>query len=123
MRCVEAFNARDLEGMLACLSKDVEFHPLRLGGLCACYRGHDGVREWFANLTRSRYDHRIAVSETRDLGRGRVLASGSLWLGEQREIETVCAVERINHGLIVATDHYLTDTTMIERLGLIRDCG
>lgn len=119
MRCVEAFNARDLEGMLACLSEDVEFHPLRLGGLCACYRGHDGVREWFADLRRSRYEHRIAVSETRDLGAGRVLASGTLWLGEQGEVESVCAVERISEGLIVAARHYLTDTEMIERLGLI----
>ena len=40
------------------------------------------VREWFANLRRSRYEHRIAVSETRDLGAERVLASGTLWLGE-----------------------------------------
>jgi len=40
-------------------------------------------------------------------------------LGEQGEVESVCAVERISEGLIVAAHHYLTDTDMIERLGLI----
>jgi hypothetical protein len=47
------------------------------------------------------------------------VASGSLWLDGQGEVESVCAVERISEGLIVAAHHYLTDTDMIERLGLI----
>ena len=118
-RWVEAFNARDLEGMLECLAKDVEFHPLRLGGLSGCHRGHDSVREWFANLRRARYDHHIVVSETRDLGAGRVVASGSLCFAEEHEVGSFCAVHRISERLIVAAHHYLTDANMIERLGLI----
>ena len=47
---VEAFNARNLDGMLSCLSVGVEFHPLKLGGARDCYHGHRGVREWFAQL-------------------------------------------------------------------------
>ena len=55
-RWVDAFNARDLDGMLACLAADVDLHPLRLSGLRASYRGHDGVREWFAQLKRLRHE-------------------------------------------------------------------
>ena len=119
VRWVEAFNARDLDGMLSCLAEDVNFHPLRLSGLSACYRGHDGVREWFAKLRRSRHDHQIVVSETRDLGEGRVLASGSLRFGGQAGVGSFCAMERIDDGRIVAAHHYLTDADTIERLGLI----
>jgi len=119
VRWVEAFNARDLEGMLACLAEDVEFYPLRLGGLRGCYRGHEGVQDWFANVRHSHSGYQIVLSETRDLGGGRVLASGCLRLDGQCEIESFCALDRINEGQIVAAHHYLTDANMIERLGLI----
>jgi hypothetical protein len=76
----EAFNAQDLEGMLACLDESVVFHPLRLSGLAGCYRGHDGVREWFERLGRLQHDLQLAARDMRDLGNGRVLSSGSLTL-------------------------------------------
>jgi len=107
VRWVEAFNARDLDGMLACLAEDVDFYPLRLNGMDGRYRGHDGVREWFANLRRSRHEHQIVVSETRDLGQGRVLASGSLSLGGPADVGSFCAVNRIHGELIIAAHHYL----------------
>ena len=119
LRCVEAFNARDLEGILACLAEDVRFHPLRLGGVRGCYRGHDGVREWFASLKRWPYDHQIAVADTRVVGGGQVLLRGSLCLDEQADVGSFCAVHRIRDGLIVAAHQYLSDADMIERLGLI----
>ena len=119
VRWVEAFNAHDLDGMLACLAEDVDFHPLRLRGIDGRYRGHDGVREWFANLRRSRHEHQIVVSETRDLGGGRVLASGSLSLGGPVDVGSFCAVNRIHDGLIVGAHHYLSDANMMERVGLI----
>src|SRR5436305_8855992 len=71
---VEAFNARNLDGMLSCLSVAVEFRPLKLGGARDCYHGHRGVREWFAQLDGPGSAHRIALSDVRDLGDGRVLA-------------------------------------------------
>lgn len=118
-RWVHAFNTRDLDGMLACLGAEVHFHPLRLGGLRASYRGHDGVREWFAQLQRSRHEHRIVFSEGRDIGEGRVFASGSLSLAGESDIGPFCALHRLAGGLIVAVHHYLTDPDLIEHLGLI----
>jgi ketosteroid isomerase-like protein len=119
MRWVEAFNTRDLDGMLGCLDEHVEFRPLRLSGLSGCYRGHDGVREWFTRLRRSRQDHPIVIRETREVGNGRVVATGSLHLEGETEIGCFCAVNRIEDGVIGAAYHYLSDADMIERLGLI----
>jgi ketosteroid isomerase-like protein len=45
----EAFNRRDLEGMLALMHDEVEIEP-RLGALEGDYRGHEGVRRWWSNL-------------------------------------------------------------------------
>ncbi len=118
-RWVEAFNSQDLDGMLACLSEDVDFHPLRLIGLRGSYRGHDGVREWFRQLRSLRHDYQIVVSEVRHLGGGRVLVTGSLSLGGETGVGPVCALHRIDGELILAAHQYLTDPDLIERLGLI----
>jgi len=38
---IDAFNLRDLDGMLDCMSPEVRFYPLRLSGLERFYQGHD----------------------------------------------------------------------------------
>ena len=88
-------------------------------GVGSSYRGHEGVREWFARLRLLGHDHQIVLSETRDVGGGRVFATGSLTLAREAGVAPFSAVERIDRGLIVAAHHYLTDSDMIERLGLI----
>ncbi len=118
-RWVDAFNTRDLDGMLACLAADVAFHPLRLSGLRASYRGHDGVREWFTQLKHLRHEHLIVLCEAREAGQGQVFTSGSLGLAGEPDIGPFCALRRISGGLIVAVHQYLTDPDMIESLGLI----
>jgi hypothetical protein len=116
---VDAFNARDLDGMLACLARHVDFHPLRLSRIAASYHGHDGVREWFAQV-RQRHDaYRIVLRETRASDGGLVVASGALSLTEDGDIGPFCALHRIDAGLIVAVYQYLSEPDMIEFLGLI----
>jgi SnoaL-like domain len=115
-RWVDAFNERDLEGMLARFHPEVRFHPLRLVGLDGSYRGHDGVRRWFTQL---RDEHVFVLSEVQGLGNDQVLAVGALALAEGPEIAPLCALHRIRDGLIMAAHHYLTDPDMLDRLGLV----
>ena len=116
---VDAFHERDLDQMLGCLSSQVDFHPLRLGGIGASYRGHEGVRRWFAQLRHSRHEHRIVISHVQGVGEDWVLATGFLSLAGEPNISTFCAVHRIADGVIATAHHYLTDPEMIEYLGLI----
>jgi ketosteroid isomerase-like protein len=116
---VDAFNARDLDGMLACLARDVDFHPLRLSGIAASYHGHDGVRDWFAQVRHRDHAYQIVLRETRASDGGRVFASGALTLGAGGDLGPFCAVHRIDAGLIVAVHQYLSEAEMIEFLGLI----
>jgi ketosteroid isomerase-like protein len=115
---IDAFNVRDLDGMLQCFDEDVRFHPVRLGGLSSCYRGHRGVSEWFA-LLRRRPEHRIVVTEVHALDEDRVAVVGSLSLGADPVIASFCGLHRVRAGRIVTAHHYLTDPEMIEYLGLI----
>lgn len=116
---VDAFNARDIAGILAVLADDVEFHPLRFGGIAASYRGHDGVREWFARLRTLRHEHRIVLDEVRELDAGRAFASGSLSLAGASDLGPFFALYRLDRGLIVAAHQYHTDHAMAESVGLI----
>jgi ketosteroid isomerase-like protein len=118
LRWVDAFNARDLPGMLRCLDADVRFHPLRLSGLSGSYRGHNGVCEWFERL-RVRHEPRILVAEVQCVGEDQVSALGSLCLGTDPEIAPFCGLHRFRGGRIVAAHHYLSDPEMIDYLGLI----
>ena len=120
VRWVDAFNQRDLEGMLARFHPEVRFHPLRLVGLDGSYRGHDGVRRWFVRRTQLRHEHVFVLSDVNGVGDDRVLAVGALTLAGEFEIAPFCALHRIVDGLIVAAHHYLTDADMLERLGLVR---
>jgi ketosteroid isomerase-like protein len=108
-RWVDAFHARDVEGMLAHLDPEVRFHPLRLSGLDGSYRGHDGVQRWFARLTQLHHDYVIVLSEVCGSGDDKVLAVGELRLARNLEIAPFRALHRIAEGVIVAAHHYLGD--------------
>jgi ketosteroid isomerase-like protein len=119
MRWIDAFNHRDLNEMLACVADAIVLHPLRLGGLRASYRGHDGVREWFAALRRQRHEHCISVTELRCVSDDQVFAAGSLRLSEGVEVASFCGLHRVPNGCIVVVHQYLSDPDMVEQLGLI----
>jgi SnoaL-like protein len=116
----DAFNARNLAGMLVCLAEHVDFHPLRLNHCDASYSGHDGVRDWWTQLNRGWLEYRIAISETDFADDGRILSGGLLTFGSEAEIGPFCALHSFQDGLIVEAHHYLSDPDMIEHVGLLR---
>ena len=75
-------------------SSQVDFHPRRLGGLGASYRGHEGVRCWFAQLRHSRHEHRIVISQVQGVGEDWVPATGFLSLAGEPDISRVRAIRR-----------------------------
>jgi hypothetical protein len=108
-RWFDAFNSRDLEAMLACMDAHVDFRPLRLHGIDAVYHCHIGVRDWFADLVRMEHRHRIVLSEVSASDEGRVVAAGTLSAADPDGPRSFWAVEHLDDGLIVATQHYLSD--------------
>ena len=61
---VEAFNRRDPEAYIAYVREDYEWRPFLLAGVeGGVYRGHEGVRQWFANLDEAFESFSLEVSE------------------------------------------------------------
>ena len=63
----QAFEERDLDALLALLDDDVEAFPI-LAGMEGGYRGHDGIRRWWASLLGTFPDFHAEICELRDLG-------------------------------------------------------
>lgn len=108
-RWFDAFNSRDLEGMLACMHPYVEFHPLRLDGLDGAYHGHEGIRKWFAELQRQEHGHRVELAEVRAASDGKLVATGTLKAAEAAGPASFWALERFEGGMIIAAHHFLSD--------------
>jgi hypothetical protein len=119
LRWVNAFNARNLDDLLACLDPEVDFRPLKLTGLDPSYRGHDGVRRWFGRLGELRYGHCIELTEVRDSSQGRLLAIGALRVGKYGLVTPFCALHTMNGGLIAVARHYPHEADSVERVNLI----
>jgi uncharacterized protein len=72
----DAFARRDVEGALAHISEDVDFMPsgtISLVGRSEPYRGHDGVRQYFADAAAVWEDLRLYAEDFRAAAGGVVV--------------------------------------------------
>lgn len=67
-QAIDALNRRDLRALLALSSADVQAVSL-LVAVEGSFRGHDGIRRWYASLLEAFPDYIVEVVEERDLGR------------------------------------------------------
>ena len=72
---LEAFNRRDWDGVIELTDPDAEFLPLRAQLEGTPYRGHDGLRRFFADAAEEWDELKIEGEEWRDLG-DRILVIG-----------------------------------------------
>lgn len=115
----DAFNRRDLEGMLECLSPAIVFHPLRFPGVEHRYQGHEGIRSWFDAVTEGRHVHRIESKGFSHTDDGRVLVSGSVTLAVTGGLAPFSGIYVVANGRIAEGNHYFTPTAVLDRLGMI----
>ena len=122
-RGLEAGNRGDVDGLLAELDPEVEWHSALhalLGGEQTVFRGHDGVREMMRDLNEVFGEIHIEISEIRDLGdrlvaigrtRTRGKASGAV-------TETPLAfVTEIKNGKTISLQAYLNPEQALEAVG------
>jgi ketosteroid isomerase-like protein len=80
-RLVAAFNDRDVEGFLADAAPDAEIHSLRAQLEGTPYRGHDAIRQMFADFDEDWEYLRVVIDDFRDtesnvVGTGRLQSRG-----------------------------------------------
>jgi len=70
---IEAFNRRDVDGMLAPLRSDVQLEPLRAVLEGNVYRGHQGLRDWVRDMADDWKDFEVRVDDLYEVGEDHVL--------------------------------------------------
>jgi hypothetical protein len=118
-RFIEAFNQRDAERLVTLCDPSIEFHPTVLIGERRVYHGHDGVRQWVAQLVESGGEHQVRVREVRVLDPNRFLVLSEVLLGGQAITPSAMLARLGPDGGITEVHAYLSDEQMLIRLGLV----
>jgi hypothetical protein len=114
-RYVRAYGNRDLDAMLAMMDQAVVFRPSPLFGAGRSYIGHEGVREWWAEMMGSGERLDFVLREFRQITPDRVAVLGALHSGASgRRLVPWTGIMRIRKGQIVESRHYLSDEDVLE---------
>lgn len=66
---VDAFNGRDVQALVAVSHEQIALRPSTLVGSRRTYRGHDGLRQWIADLDTANVEFKVRAREIRPLQR------------------------------------------------------
>jgi ketosteroid isomerase-like protein len=124
-RVIEAWNADDLDGFLAVLDAEVEWHPAiepGLEGKATTYHGHDGARRvWEEDRGESWERLTNRPQELRDLGES-VLALGHMDLAARSTgiefSQELGEVFELRAGKIIRIRDFLSHAEALEAAGL-----
>jgi ketosteroid isomerase-like protein len=119
-RAFQAFNDRDLDAVLAGLDQEVEAFP-RLAAVEGGYRGHDGVRRWWAQLLDAFPDFHVEILEVRDLGDLMVLTLRlrGHGAGSDTPIDAMhWQVTQLRDGNVIRWRVYTSESEALEAVGL-----
>ena len=120
-RFIDAFNRRDAPSLVALADPAIEFYPTELVGSRRTYNGHDGLRQWIADLRESPIQHQVRVREVRTLDGRRFLLLSEVLLEGELVSPSAMLAHVDERGAIVKAHAYLTDKQMLAQLGAIPD--
>ena len=118
---VEAFNRGDVEAWIETYHPDSRFAPIS-APIAGAYRGHDGLRRWFADNRESFETFSVEFTDIRDLGDDRLLVIGTIHLrargsGIETEVPTA-AIATWREGLLIDWKDYGDSAMALEAAGL-----
>jgi ketosteroid isomerase-like protein len=123
-RAFDAFNRKDLEGLLELLHPEVHVHSLMTEAECVDYFGHQGVREWHAAVFEIFPDWQPKLREVRDHGDSAataVFVATATAAGSGVRIEqSYWEATHVRDGLVDFFGFYRSEGDAREALGLGR---
>jgi ketosteroid isomerase-like protein len=114
----QAVNARDADTVVALSHPDIELYPMQIA-VSGHYSGHDGVRQWIAEIAASGIGHQVTYRGIRTLPDGRVALFGEVCL-EGTVISPYSLIVTVRDERIALTRSYLADEETLRQLKLLR---
>lgn len=121
-RAFEAYARRDVDSLLALLDPGVEVRSLMTEAERILYRGHRGVREWFAAIIDVFPDWNPVPQRMREFGQVVVVAfhvTGTAARSGVPVDQTYWQVVRFREGSIVSFGFFRTEADALESVGLV----
>lgn len=115
---VDGFNRRDAETLIRASHPRIVYYPSALVGERRCYAGHDGLRDWVAQLVAGGAQFEARVHEIRVLSADRFAVISEVWAGDER-VSPSALIGTVRDGGIYEARGYLTELETLVRLGLI----
>jgi ketosteroid isomerase-like protein len=124
---LRALKDGDVPGVIRWLDADVEMIPIRAAMEGTSYRGHEGFRQFYADITDDWDDYRPDAEDIRDIGEDRVLVVGKFH-GRGKasgvEVETPAVwVCQLRDARITNVRFYNDEHAALEALGLHEQQG
>jgi ketosteroid isomerase-like protein len=124
-RYIRAFNARDVEGLIACCDPNIELHSTFAAADGAVYHGHDGMRVYHQDMTDAWGDELgVETSAYFDLGE-RTLAFHVLHgRGRASGADVALPIAQVSHwrdGLMIFFKGYPRREDALRALGVSED--
>lgn len=119
---VAAFSSGDVEAMLAHHHPDVEYRTAITTVEGGIYKGHDGVRQWVADLSEVVEDLRGKVDEIHEIDADTYIAAGRFQgrgkeSGAEFDME-MAWVYRLRDELLIRYEAYFDRSQALESVGL-----
>ena len=117
-RWVDASNRRDAETLVEIADPNIVFHPTRLFDNRGPYSGHDGLREWIADVREADLPLTERVTDVRRGHGGDMVVLGHVLL-RGRRTSPFSIVMSVRDSKIAEAHVYLSDEAELERIGRI----
>jgi ketosteroid isomerase-like protein len=117
----DAFNAGDIDSLVACCDPEIEFHSTFAAVSGATYRGHEGMRQWYRDVIEAWEEIRSTPEAFFDLREHVLVFTLIGGRGRQSGIEAevpIAAVARVRDGLIVEYWAYTDRADALRYLGV-----
>jgi ketosteroid isomerase-like protein len=124
-RVIDAYNARDIDALIACCDPEIELHPAFAGSAGgAIYRGHEELRTWHRDVEDAWEEIRGEPEAYFDLGDHTLTFWTLHGKGRQSGAEVAmpsAAVARSRDGLVVYFKAYTNRQEALRDLGVSED--
>jgi hypothetical protein len=116
---VAAYNDRNLGALLALMHPEIVSHPSPLFERHPVYNGHDGIRAWWNGMAATGRWYDVVVEEVRGIGADQWAIVGEI-CEKGETLSPWVVVFRVRDGLIAESRSYLSDRTLLTKLGVLR---
>ena len=115
-RWVDAISRRDADALVAITDPEIAFYPTTVLRRRDLYRGHDGLRQWIADIATAHLPITERITDVRLGHAGHVVALGHV-IVHGKPTSPLAMLISLRAGKVAEARAYLSDEAQLKRIG------